>query len=168
MYRLRKTAPLRVQEVKGSETLKTQPIFKVNYFREATPMAILKVKRAFALLLITSVCTAAPPTTPKPSTIQIENALDKCLQITGQTVDITLIPTLKLDFKTLASTAECGCKSMLNSYSVAIKLDGYSRRVISGSFEFPNQSPLTLPLAAQPELIKGQSLHITLGCEVPL
>ncbi len=131
-------------------------------------MAILKVKRAFALLLITSVCTAAPPTTPKPSTIQIENGLDKCLLITGQTVDIKPIPTLKLDFQTLASTAECGCKSMLNSYRVAIKSEGYSRRILSGSFKFPNQSPLTLPLAAQPELIKGQSLEVTLGCGVPL
>ena len=131
-------------------------------------MAILKFKGAFALLLITSASTAAPATTTKPGTIHIENALDKCQQITGQAVDITSIPTLKLDFKTHASTADCGCKSMLNSYSVVIKLDSYERRVLSGSFKFPNQSPLTLPLAAQPELIKGQSLHITLGCEAPL
>ncbi|HMW73489.1 MAG TPA: DUF2195 family protein, partial [Cellvibrionaceae bacterium] len=106
-------------------------------------MAILKFNCALALLLIASACTASPPATPKPGTIKIDNALDKCQQITGQAVDIASIPTLKLDFKTLASTAECGCKSMLNSYSVAIKLDGYSRRVLSGSFKFPNQSPLT-------------------------
>jgi hypothetical protein len=121
-----------------------------------------------ALLLITSASTAAPATTPKPGTIHIENTVDKCLQITGQTVDITSIPTLKLDFKTLASTAECGCKSMLNSYNVDIRLDGYSRRVLSGSFKFPQESPLTLPLAAEAELIKGQSLQISLGCEAPL
>ncbi len=131
-------------------------------------MATLKFKGAFALLLITSACTAAPPTTPKPGAIQIENALDKCQQITGQAVELAPIPTLKLDFKTLASTAECGCKSMLNSYSVAIKLDGYSRRVLYGSFKFPQESPLTLPLAAQAELINGESLQITLGCEAPL
>ncbi|HMU65506.1 MAG TPA: DUF2195 family protein [Cellvibrionaceae bacterium] len=131
-------------------------------------MARIKIKCALALLLITSASTAAPPTTTKPGTIHIDNALDKCQQITGQAIDIASIPTLKLDFKTLASTAECGCKSMLNSYSVAIKLDGYSRRVLSGSFKFPNQSPLTLPLAAQPELIKGQSLQVSLGCEAPL
>lgn len=131
-------------------------------------MAILKFICALALLLITSASTAAPATTTKPGTIQIVNTLDKCQQITGQAVDIAPIPTLTLDFKTLASTAECGCKSMLNSYIVAINLEGYSRRILSGSFKLPNQSPLTLPLAAQPELIKGQSLHITLGCEAPL
>jgi hypothetical protein len=100
--------------------------------------------------------------------MHIDNALDKCQQITGQSIHLAPIPSIKLDFKTLASTAECGCKSMLNSYSVAIKLDGYSRRVLSGSFKFPNQSPITLPLAAQPGLIKGQNLQITLGCETPL
>jgi hypothetical protein len=131
-------------------------------------MEILKFKYAFALLLITSACTAAPPATPAPGMMQIDNALDKCQQITGQSVDIAPIPSIKLDFKTLASTAKCGCKSMLNNYSVAITLDGYSRRVLSGSFKFPNQSPITLPLAAQPELIKGQSLDISIGCEAPL
>lgn len=125
-------------------------------------MAKPKFKYVLAILLITSTCAAAS------SMIPIDNALDKCQQITGQSVDIAPIPSIKLDFKTLASTAECGCKSMLNSYSVAIKLDGYSRRVLSGSFKFPNQSPITLPLAAQTELIKGHSLYITLGCEAPL
>ncbi len=133
-------------------------------------MALQKYKCAFAILLITSACFASPPvtTTPKLGTIHIDNALDKCQQITGQAVDIAPIPTLKLDFKTLASTAKCGCTSMLNSYRVDIKLDGYSRRVLSGSFKFPQESPLTLPLAAQAELINGESLQITLGCEAPL
>ena len=134
-------------------------------------MAILKFKFALAILLIASASNAAPLATaapaPKPGTIHIDNALDKCQQITGQAVDIAPIPTLQLDFKTLASTAKCGCTSMLNSYRVDIKLDGYSRRVLSGSFKFPQESPLTLPLAAQAELINGESLQITLGCEAP-
>lgn len=128
-------------------------------------MAILKFKYALALLLITGACTAAPQATPAPGMIQFDNALDKCQQITGQSLDMATIPSIKLDFKTLASTAECGCKSLLNSYSVAIKLDGYSRRVLSGSFKFPKESPITLPLAAQPELLKGQSLEIIIACE---
>jgi hypothetical protein len=45
-------------------------------------MAILKFKSAFALLLITSACTAAPPATPAPGMMHIDNALDKCQQIT--------------------------------------------------------------------------------------
>jgi|GEM_PF-3743970 len=129
-------------------------------------MAILKFNCALALLFVaTSACTAAPPA---PGAIHIDNALDKCQQITAQSIDLAPIPTLRLDFKSLASTAECGCKSMLNGYSVAIKLDGFTRRVLSGTFKFPKQSPITLPLASQAELIKGQNLEIAIGCEAPL
>ncbi len=61
---------------------------------EVAPMARIKIKCAFE-----SASTAAPLTTPKPGTIQIDNALDKSQQITGRAADITSIPTLKLDFK---------------------------------------------------------------------
>jgi hypothetical protein len=74
-------------------------------------MAILKFKCAFALLLITSACTAAPPATPASGMIHIDNALDKCQHITQHTVELASIPTIKLEYQTLGSTAQCGCKS---------------------------------------------------------
>ncbi|HEY6527538.1 MAG TPA: DUF2195 family protein [Cellvibrionaceae bacterium] len=127
-------------------------------------MATLKFNSFLILLLVSCACTAKPST----ADIRIDNALDECQHITQQTINLAPIPTIKLDYQTHASTAQCGCKSMLNSYKVAIKFEGYTRTVLSGSFIFPAKSPITLPLATQPELIKGQSLEINIACETQL
>jgi hypothetical protein len=120
-------------------------------------MAILKFNAAICLLLACASCGASE------YPVAVDNALDKCFKINKSTIKKEQIPSLHIEYSSLASTADCGCKSMLNTYRVSIILDQGRREVLSGDFLLEG-SPLILPVASQREILAEKPILLTISC----
>lgn len=100
--------------------------------------------------------------------IELQNALSRCIEIestktyvSGQALFVTLA------FKTVASTAECGCKSKLSAYTVYAKSDGYDSFMIEGKVLFQQSGKLELPLSTDTQIVADRPLLLSLSCAQP-
>jgi hypothetical protein len=116
------------------------------------------------LALAVTACDSAAQT----HQFEVRNDLSSCIELisakshhNGQSVFATI------DYKILASTAECGCKSKLSAYSAYAKSDGYNTFLIGGKILFQENEKLELPLSTDKDIIGDRALLLTLTCAQP-
>jgi len=100
--------------------------------------------------------------------VRIKNTLSQCIEIKSAVIEKqgTLL-IAKLMFQPLASTAECGCKSKLNSFSVFIDDNNSMQPLMQGQFIVPVGNELYLPTAAQQQILGNNNVLISISCLLP-
>ena len=110
-------------------------------------------------------CAIASTSIAEPVDVSINNELSNCIEIVQSNVSQEKeIPILNIQFKKKQSISECGCKSMLSTYSAGIKFDGHESFSISGNFVFPKTNELKLPVATSQSMVGGNSVNIRFSC----
>lgn len=100
--------------------------------------------------------------------INFDNNLSSCIEIEdAEVIYDNTFPTLKASINRLKPTSECGCKSLVSSYSSFIEASDYKSHLMSGKFVFSENNSLSLPVATDKGLINDNKLLITLSCALP-
>ena len=96
--------------------------------------------------------------------VEIDNNLSDCIKIEkNEITNFSNIISMKLDYSILKPTAECGCKSMISSYSSFIYIDKHQSGLISGKLVFDSRS-IDIPLALNAKLIDKNTVHVSISC----
>jgi hypothetical protein len=104
----------------------------------------------------------------KPVRFRLENQLSACVLIEKETVIWSGdVPMLELRYALAKSTAECGCKSALSAYASYAQVPDGERYLIGGPVTLSGDDAVTLPLAADADLLGDAALRVSLGCERP-
>jgi len=129
------------------------------------PMAVLKMGFRLWVYIALAFCVSANA----EYTLTLDNKLAACVSIDSVEVDgKALIPTIDLSFTSKKLTAECGCKSRINTYQSYIDSGNYPLLLMSGNFTFTDATPITLPLAAQSNLIgDSKTFSLSIACASP-
>jgi hypothetical protein len=100
--------------------------------------------------------------------IQIQNDLSKCIEIKYPVRYIEeLVPIATLEYKSLYSTADCGCKSELSAYSVYTIEDNNDYFLMKGIVLFKESGKVSLPLSTSKVIMGKGPLRINLSCAQP-
>lgn len=100
--------------------------------------------------------------------INFENSLSNCFEIKEAEVSYEhIFPTLKASINELKPTSECGCRSLVSSYSSFVETSDYKSHLMTGKFVFLEGNSLSLPVATTQGLINNNKLLITLSCALP-
>ena len=101
--------------------------------------------------------------------INFDNNLSNCIEIENAEINYdNTFPTLKASINELKPTYECGCKSLISSYSSFIDRSEYKSHLMTGKFVFlEGSNSLSLPVATTKELINNNKLLISLNCALP-
>lgn len=99
---------------------------------------------------------------------RFENHLSTCVVVEKETAtwrgDVAV---LELRYDLAKSTGECGCKSALSAYSSYAELADGERYLIGGVLTLSGGDAVTLPLAADKDLLGDSAVRVSLGCETP-
>ncbi|MFT7680899.1 MAG: hypothetical protein ACI935_000332 [Moritella dasanensis] len=126
-------------------------------------MARLKHILYISLLLIAYAqgCALAS----EPLNIGINNTLARCFQVEHHFSSSNKgIPILKIEHKNKKNIADCGCKSNILSYSIAIVVDDSETIIVAGQLVQNTTNSFNIPLTKSQNIIDGHDLNITLAC----
>jgi len=99
---------------------------------------------------------------------RLENNLDACVRIDRQTSRWSgTLPVLELHYHMAKSTAECGCKSALSTYSSFAESSAGERYMSGGTMTLAGSDEVTLPLSVDRDLLGEAPVRVSLGCERP-
>ena len=126
-------------------------------------LVAMRANRVYLCLLMTGFSNAA-----EPMDVYIKNELSNCIEITDSKVlHEKGIPLLNIRFKKKLSISECGCKSMLSTYTAHIKLDGYESSSMPGNPIFSNKDVVNFPIATGELIVGDSSLSVRISCAAP-
>jgi hypothetical protein len=99
---------------------------------------------------------------------RLENNLEACVKIDRQTSSWSgALPVLELRYHMAKSTAECGCKSALSTYSSFAQSSAGERYMSGGTMTLAGSDEVTLPLSVDRDLLGEAPVRVSLGCERP-
>ena len=123
-------------------------------------MAALK----YSLFFLITACSFSTFSTE----INFDNNLSNCIKIEkAEIIYDNTFPTLKASINELKPTSECGCRSLVSSYSSFVETSDYKSHLMTGKFVFLEGNSLSLPVATTQRLINNNKLLITLSCALP-
>jgi hypothetical protein len=100
--------------------------------------------------------------------IELDNQLSKCMLIENEkSFNLSKTPFIKIKYKKISSTANCGCKSALSAYYVYAKNNNYQSFLIGGKLIFNKSGIQNLPLAVEDNIIAGRTIQIIFSCARP-
>lgn len=100
--------------------------------------------------------------------IQIQNDLAKCIEIESTNAHVNgRTPFVTLNYKRVALTSECGCKSKLCAYSVYAESEGYKSFLIGGKVSFQEAGKMELPLSTDGKILGNRPVLLFLSCAQP-
>lgn len=116
-------------------------------------------------ILICSCASFAESTAYK---VSVDNQLKECLTINKvESYASNGMPMLKFDYKTVSSTADCGCKSALSSYSAHAIYENYESYLIGGKMRFEEKGEILLPAATSASIIGSSEIKVYFSCANP-
>lgn len=125
-------------------------------------MVVLRNSLFAAFLL--SGCTFAS----EPFSLEVENNLIKCLQVSQhKTYMLENVPFTEIRFNEVQSTAECGCKSALNTFRSYYVASEYKSLLMEGKFSVVKNKIIKLPIATDIKLIGKDPVLLVLSCALP-
>ena len=105
---------------------------------------------------------------PTPIRYSIENSLKECAEIQEAAPKWQdSLAVLEIRYRLVKSTAECGCKSALSTFTAYTELPDGRRPLVSGDVKLAGKNSLALPLALDPSLLGDRAVTVTLGCSLP-
>src|SRR5690606_3439357 len=115
----------------------------------------------FFLLSVISSC-AISDSSPE---IQVDNLVEGCSSLSYKSIKLGDPVLLNLEVSGGSNDKDCPCKSALFSYQATQVYDGSNYELMSGHFTALNKENITLPVAAQQQLIfEGAPLNIRISC----
>lgn len=103
-----------------------------------------------------------------PLRFRLDNQLAACVLIEKETATwLGDVPVLELRYQLAKSTAECGCKSALSAYGSYAEMPDGERYLIGGPITLSGDDSISLPLAADADLLGDSAVRVSLGCEPP-
>lgn len=116
------------------------------------------------LVLVIPLCVTANPV----YRVEIDNDLSRCIIVESAKVRIDQDrPTIEVTFKEISSTADCGCKSRLNAYSVYAIDKSHQSFLMGGKFAFNQSGSIRLPMAIDQEIVGNRPVRLTISCAQP-
>ena len=120
------------------------------------------LRHSLLLCMFVSGCYASQPETA------ITNNLSNCIEIKNSVISLKdSIPVLKIQYKEIKRTSECGCKSMISTYKSHAILNGHSSLLIGGQVLLTGKQNVEIPIATDKRLIGQAKVNLTLSCALP-
>ena len=121
---------------------------------------------SFIFLFLISACSQT--TQSAETKIKIENSLSNCLKIQDEKIVYeNEFPVLNASFTALKSTAECGCKSKISSYSSELQIGDIRSKLMEAKYVFVNGKQLNIPVATSKKIIGDYELVVKFSCGLP-
>lgn len=120
------------------------------------------------IAVVTILCSCASIAKAIDYKIEIDNQLGQCIAISNANIEVfNEIPMLKLKYKELKLTADCGCKSAISSYYVYSMHEQYNSFLIGGKVSFNKGGEILLPAATSSSIIGSNKIKVNVSCASP-